>query len=155
MCLEREIDTLRGYVATGLRGYVATWLRGLRGYVATWLRGYVATRLRGYAATRLRGYRATGLRGYVAQLQNTRPLTPSLNLRILLPWSAVRSRLGRQYVFTKCWNEVLPRSAVPQSMNKKRTKCWNEALPRSTVPQSMKTVVGRTAKWKLKFYKSS
>ena len=34
------------------------------------------------------------------QLQNTPQLTPSLNL--LLPWSAVRSRLARLYVCTKC-----------------------------------------------------
>ena len=33
------------------------------------------------------------------QFQNTPPLTPSLNL--LLPWSAVRSRLARLYVCTK------------------------------------------------------
>ena len=34
------------------------------------------------------------------QLQNTPQLTPSLNL--LLPKSAVRSRLARLYVCTKC-----------------------------------------------------
>ena len=62
MFLEREIDTLQGYGATGLQGYGTTGLRsygamGLRGYVATGLRGYVATGL-----TWLRGYVATGLR---------------------------------------------------------------------------------------------
>ena len=78
MFLEREIDTLQGYRATGQRGYGATGLRnygamglwgygatGLRGHVTTWLQGYVATRLRGYGAyvaTWLRGDVATGLR---------------------------------------------------------------------------------------------
>ena len=79
MFLEREIDTLQGYGATGLQGYGTTGLRGygttglwgygatgLRGYVATWPRGYVATWLRGYVATWQRGYVATWLRGYGA-----------------------------------------------------------------------------------------
>ena len=73
MFLEREIDSLRDYVARGLRGYGATELRGygatpgateLHGYGATWLRGYVATGLSGYVATGakwLLGYVATGL----------------------------------------------------------------------------------------------
>ena len=50
MFLEREVDTLRDYGATGLQGYGAT---GLRGYGATELRGYGATWLRRDCETNL------------------------------------------------------------------------------------------------------
>ena len=71
MCLEREIDTLRGYVATWQRGSTSEY-----------------------------------------------PATHAL-LKSTYTAPVIRSRLGGQYVFTKCLSvEVLPRSAVPQSMNK-------------------------------------